>query len=194
MGIRTPQTHHQDHTLLHGRSHLGQATVLREVVRVAKGLLLSSAELRRDRVAGHATDVRVGLRNDVAVLDVEALDLTESSSIRTIISEELRHDSEGLGGIDDLARPVERSVAHAVRVEVTAVRIAGSRVAIVRVCATAVISRAHRLAWRVARVRSDRIGDAVCFPDIHLRTAGAVVANSGVGVVRRRLPALDVGL
>lgn len=192
--VRTPQTHHQDHALLHGSSHAGQSTVLGEIVSVAKGLLLSSAELGGDRVASHAGDVGVGLRNDFAVLDVEALDLAEGAGVSTVISEELRHNSEGLGGVDNLARPVERSVAHAVRVEVTAVRITLSRIAVGRVCATAVIPIAHRLSWRVAWVRSDRIGDAVGFPDIHLSAARAVVANPSVGVVRRRLPALDVSL
>jgi hypothetical protein len=43
-------------------------------------------------------------------------------------------------------------------------------------------------------VGSHCIGNAVGFPDIHFRAAGSVVTDTGVYIVGRRNPAVDIAL
>ena len=189
-----PQAHNENHTLLQALAHARHTAVLGEDVLVAEGSLLGSAKVSGDGVSGDATDIGGGVGDDLAVLDVETLDLLEAAGVGAVVSDELGDDGHLGLGIDDLAGPVEALVAHAVGVEVTSVRVAGARVAAGRVGSTALVALAHGLAGRVTRVRSHGSGNAVGFPDIHLIAAGSVAANTGVLIVLGRLPALHVAL
>lgn len=80
------------------------------------------AELIADVVDGIDAlddDIRVG--DDLAVLDVEAVNALEGASVGAILSDELGHEGEGLGGVDRLGRAVEVLVAQTEAVEVAAI-------------------------------------------------------------------------
>lgn len=109
-----PQTHNQDHALRHALAHGRHAAPLVEGVHILlEDLLLCVAPLLRDRVAGHAWDRGLRVGNDLAVLHVEALELSEVGTG----AEELGHDGHLLRGVDGLAFAVEVFVANAVRVD-----------------------------------------------------------------------------
>lgn len=224
--VVVPQAHDEDHAVGHGRGHGVEAALLRKVVGAVGGRLLGGAVVVGDGVARDARHVGRGVANGLAVLDVEALDLVEGAGV---VSQELGHDREHLGGVDELgAAAVEpvflcvsrlvcclplffwwsqyvrrdggdngsnlRGVTHAVGVEVASVRVTSTTVAVGRVRSAAVVTSAHVLRDVGAAVGGQGRGDQVGLPDVHLDTAGAMVADTGVGVVGRGRPAVDVAL
>lgn len=189
-----PDAHDEDHTSLEGCAHVGEATVRGEIVGVAEDRLLGSAEGGGDRVAAGASDGGNGVGDDDAVLDVEALDVGEGAGGSSVVGNELGDDGELGLGVDGLAWAVEVEVALAVRVEVASIRITGSSITVGAVSSTASIAGAHGLAGGVARVGSVGVRDRVRLPDIHLSTARTVVTDTGVGIVGRLGPSLNVTL
>lgn len=187
-----PDRHDQNHTLRKSLAHLRKTALLGEDILVAESLLLSSTEARGDGVAVDAGDIRLRVSKDLAVLDVEALDVGEGAAGL----DELGDDGDLLGGVDGELRAlaVEGGVAHTVAVEVTAVGVALAGVAGGAVSSAAGVAGAALLADGLAGVRGVGGGDGVGLPDVHLGAAGAHVADAGVGVVGGRRPALDVGL
>ncbi len=164
-----------------------------EAVGVVGGSHLGSAEVGGDRVeGGHARDAGLRVHDDLVVLDVEAADLAERARGGVVVSEELRDDSEGLGGVDGHAGAVEGGVAHAERVEVAAVRVAKTAKAVRG--RSAIVTSALSLFLDCARVGSEGGGDGVGLPNIHLIATCAHRASSSVGVVGRCRPAFNVGL
>lgn len=131
-GIVVPDRHDQNHAGLEGVAHRSETTLCLEIVGITEGSLLSSAEAVGDRVASHASDVRDGVLVHDAVLDVQTTNLGQSAGLGTVVSDKLRDDSHLLRGVKSLARAVERSVAHAVAVEVTAALVAEAAGAIGR--------------------------------------------------------------
>lgn len=189
-----PQAHDKNHSLVQTLAHGSQTTVLSEDILIAEGLLLGCAKVRGNRVSGYTGDIRGRVGDDLSALHVDALDLAEGAGVGTVAGDELsNHGDLGLG-VDGLAGAVEAFVAHAEGVEVTSIGIAGSCVAGGGVSSTAVVALAHGLFGAVAGVRSVSSGNAVGFPDIHLRAARSVAANTSVLVVLRRHPAVHVGL
>lgn len=166
-----PETQNKHHAVGHGIPHLRKTTTVGKDVLIAKCLILSSAEIRGDRVARNPVDVGGSVGDDLAVLNVEPLDFREGSGVCAVVGDELRDDGNFLAGVDHLAGSEEGLVAHAERVEVAAVRITGASVAGLRVRATAVITTAHGLLDRAARVRRESSRDLVGFPDVQLGTA-----------------------
>lgn len=157
---------------------------------VSENGLLSAAEAIGNRVASDTVDVGSGLREHLAVLDVQAADLGEVTAVGAVGGDELGHDGKDLTRVNGLTRTVKGCVAHAVGVEVTAVSIA---VALVSVAiARAAVSVRGASGVRAADVRSDGIRDAVCFPNVHFATAGTDPALAGVR--GRSIPVLAVGL
>lgn len=189
-GVVVPDGHDEDHVLGQGVAHALEAAALVEDVGVAEGRLLRVAVLLRHRVAGHARDGALAVGHDLAVLHVEALDLAEGAARL----QELRHHRQLLGRVELEAGAVERLVALAVAVEVASVGVAVARVAVGRVGAAARVAAAGVVGRVRARVRRVGRGDGVGLPDVHLGAAGAHVADAGVGVVGRRVPAIDIGL
>lgn len=133
-----------------------------------------------------------GVWNNRAILKVEAVDLLKVTSIRAVDGLELGDEGERLRGIDGLAGSVEFLVAHAEAIEITAVLVAHSGVAVVAVAAVHTV--ASDLAGPLADMRGVRRGVKVGLPDVHLGAAATVLAAAGVGVVVGAVPALDVGL
>ena len=82
----------------------------------------------------------------------------------------------------------------AIGVEVAAIGIANTGVAVGAVGATARVALAAALVDDGARVGGPGGSSIVSLPDVHLRAASAVAAGTGVLVVAGRIPALDVGL
>lgn len=189
-----PDAHDENHTILKSGAHVGEATVLGEVVGVAEYRLLGSAEIGGDRVAAGASDGGDRVGDDDTILDVEALDVGESTGGGSVIGDELGDDGELGLGVDGLAWAVEVEAALAVRVEVTSIRVASSSITVVAVSSTASIASAHRLAGSVARVGSVGVRDGVGLPEIHLSTARTVVTDTGVRIVGRLEPSLNVTL
>lgn len=188
-GMVVPDGHDEDHGLGKGLAHLLQATLLVEVIDITESRLLSIAERLGDGVASDASNLGLRVLNDLAVLDIEALDLTE---IASRVLEELGDDGELLGGIDGLALTVEGGVTHAVRVEVATIGIASTAIAVVGVGTTARVALAHVLVDGGAGVGSESGRDLVGLPDIHLRAASTVVTDTSVGIVGGGIPTLNV--
>jgi hypothetical protein len=189
-----PQAHDENHSLVQTVTHAGQTTVLSEDILIAEGLLLGCAEFRCDRVSGDAADIRGGVGDDLSILHVDTLDLAEGAGVGTVAGDELSDNGHLRLGVDGHAGAVEALVAHAEGVEVASIGIAGTGVAGGGVSSTTFVALAHGLFGAVARVRSESSGDAVGFPDIHLRAASSVATNTSVLVILGRLPALHVGL
>ena len=80
-----PDGEHEDHTLLKSSTHGGKATLISKLVGIAKCGLLSSAEVVGDRVTGDTSNVSVGVGDDNAILDIEALNLAQGSRGGTIL-------------------------------------------------------------------------------------------------------------
>lgn len=107
--VVVPERHDEDHALGEGVTHglrfvsqwifwlrcLGGATtylhttLLGEVVGVSEHGLLRLAEVVVDRVAADACDVRGGLLEDLAVLDVETADLNKVTAGGVVGGDEL---------------------------------------------------------------------------------------------------------
>ncbi|KAG6805268.1 hypothetical protein H0H87_004686, partial [Tephrocybe sp. NHM501043] len=105
--------------------------------------------------------------------------------------DELGDNGEFLGGIDLEARAIEGLVAHTVGVEIATVGIANGGIAVGSTAGSTLTARkTGRRAW----VGSVGGGNLVGLPDIHLITAGTVVASARVGIVGRATPTSRVGL
>lgn len=188
-----PDGHDKDHGLREGLAHLGHAALAVEaVVGVFEGSSASLAPLLSDRVSDNTGNPRLRVRDNDAVLHVEALDLGESAGR---VLEELGHDGHLLGSIDRLANAVELLVAHAVRVEVATIGIAHTGIPVIAVGATAVVALAAGLVDFLARMGSIGSGHVVGLPNIHLGAARAITTGAAVGVIAAiGCPSLDVGL
>lgn len=188
-----PQAHDENHGLGEGVVHAAPATLLVEVIGVVEGNLLGLAEAVGDGAAGVVGNLGLGVANDLAILNIETLDLRK---LAVAALDELGHDSHLLGGInvEAGAGAVEGVVALAVRVEIATIGIASSSIAGGRVGATAGIALAGLLGEALAGMGSVGRGNLVGLPDIHLRAAGAVLANTGVLVAGGGLPLVGVGL
>ena len=123
-----------------------------------------------DRVEGRGDTglVSVGVLVRDSVLDVESLDLGESAGGGSVGGDELGHNGERLGGIEDHAGTVEGLVSHTVGVEITSIGIADTAVS---AGVTTSISSAGGLADYRAGMRGVGGRDAVGLPDIHFRAA-----------------------
>lgn len=142
--VVVPDAHYENH-LRQGFAHAAEAAVLRENILIAKGLLLGRAEVRGDRVTRHAGNVGDRVGNHLTVLDVETLDFGKSTTVSAVSGNELGHYGHLEFRINDLSRAIEGLIAHAERIEVTAIRIASACIAAFRVSATAGITAAHGL-------------------------------------------------
>lgn len=191
-GVVVPDAHDEDDAVAERLAHGGETTLLLEGVGVRERGLLRGAEAVGDGVAGgHASDVDLGVLDDLAALHVNAADLAERARGGTGVRDELGHDGHLGARVDGEALAVERLVAHAEGVEIATVGIAD---ALVPAVDGAVFASAAVHARDGAGVRGVGGRDGVGLPDIHLIAARAVVARSGVRVVGRRGPANDVSL
>lgn len=177
-----PQRHNQDHGLGKGFAHLGKTTTLIEDVGVTESSLLSRAVVLGDRVARNTCNQALRVRDNLAVLYVEPLDLAKATRR---IREELSHNGKLLSGVEVEAgaRAIESSVALTITIEITTIGVAVSSVAVRRVSSAASITFAGVVANIGAGMGSVGGGDAVGLPDIHLRAAGTLAASTSVSIV-----------
>lgn len=131
-GVVIPDREGEDHALAEARAHLRKTALRREVGRVAESGLLLRAEGVGDGVGGvYARNVGHRVLDDHTVLDVDAADLAEGTGGRVVVGDELGDNGEGLRGIDSVASAEERLVAETVSVEVAAVLVTDTVVALV---------------------------------------------------------------
>jgi hypothetical protein len=186
--VVVPEGHDKDVAASKRRAHTVEATKGSERVVVAESGLLVLAEAVGDRVAGGAGDGGLGVLVHLAVLDVEALDLGQAGAG----ADELGDDGHLLLGVEGGAGAVKVLRTHAVAVEVAAILVADTLVAVVAV--TAVGARAGNNTRALAGVGSVCGRDAVGLPDVHLSAASASGAGTSVGVIGVGDPAGGVGL
>lgn len=147
-----------------------------EEVGVTEGSLLFSAELVGDGVDRiDAWDAGSRVLNDLAILDIDAADLGESTGRGVVVRQELGDNGEGFAGVNGEVLAEEVLVTHAEGVEVATVTVA--KTGVPRTLGVGAAS----LSGRRARMGSVGGGIVVSFPDIHLRAASAIAASSGVG-------------
>ena len=151
--VVVPDGHDEDHTRVERLAHGRETAELLKRVGVAERGLLRGAEVGGDRVeCVDAGDVGLRVGDHLAILDVETADLAELAGRGVVRREELRDDGDLGRGVDGLAGAVELLVAHAERVEVTAVLVAERVVAVVA-AVSAVVASAGGLLGHGADVR-----------------------------------------
>ena len=175
-----PQTHDQDHAALHGLAHCLEPALLGEVVGVAVVLLGGGAVFISNGIMLLAAYSHIGGLDDFAILHVEPLDFLEVSFIGAVLRDELSHHSEGFGGVNVEARAwaVEGSDSATVGVQVAAILVTHSIVALVLVGVSALLALATGLALHSAGVGGVGSGDRIALPRVEFRAAGAILANS----------------
>ncbi len=188
-----PDGQDEDDTVGEGLVDGGESSDCSEAISVVESGLLGGAEVGGDGIIGsHSGDVDLGVLDDYTILDVDAADFLESTSVGSVGGQELGDDGHLLGGIDDETGSVERGVTHAVRVEVASILVANSTISVVTI--TACGSRAAVWAIDAAAVGSIGGRDRVGFPDIHLIAACSVLTLSGIWISGAASPSDSVGL
>lgn len=136
-----PQTHHEHHARVECLAHGRHTTVLVErILLLGKSLLFVVAPCLSQAVTGETRHLRLRVGDDLATLDVEALNFEVVAR-----PDKLGHHCEFLGCVDRLARTIEVLDTNAVRVEVTAVGVAVAGVSILGICAAALAVGADRV-------------------------------------------------
>lgn len=104
---------------------LGEASLgLVLVVGLTEDSLLGSAISVINGVACNTCDLRCGVGICDSALDVESLDVNESTSTSSGVGDELSNNGERQVGVDGLAWAIEVEVTHSVRVDITSISIA----------------------------------------------------------------------
>ena len=98
-----PDTHDKDHTVLHGISHSFHSSTRSESVGVTEGSFDVSAHFVGKRVIllAHGVDFSHWLIMNSSILDELSADFGQ---VTGLVSEELSHDADGLGGINGVGR------------------------------------------------------------------------------------------
>jgi hypothetical protein len=186
--VVVPERHDEDVAASKRRAHTVEAANGSELVVVAESSLLGLAEAVGDGVAADAGDSGLGVLEHLAVLDIEALDLGQAGAR----ADELGDDGHFLLGVEGGAGAVEVLDAHTVAVEVAAVLVADTLVAVVAI--TTVGACAGNNTRALAGMGGVGSRDTVGLPNIHLRAAGANGTSTGVSIVGVGDPAGAVGL
>jgi len=190
--VVVPDGEDENHSVGECLAHASHAALVLEGSGIAESRLLSVTIVGRDGIEGvHSRNVGLGVLNDLAILNVDATDLGETSGGRAAVGDELGDDGELLRGVDSEALAVEGFVALAEGVEVATIGIADGSVAVIGTTARG----ASALVETGGGTRMGGVGrrDGVGLPDIHLVTAGTSTTGSSVRVVVGWLPAFDVG-
>lgn len=182
-GVIVPKGEGENHTLLESLGHRGESTMSVVDIWVSENGLLVLAEFVGERVTWEVEDGGLGVGDDPSILDVESLDLAQSSGVGASVGEELSDDSEDRVCVDSHTWAVERPVALAIRVEIASVRIGNASVSIGGVSPSTGLACASALCLWLGGVRSEGGGDGVGLPNIHLSAARTVASKTGVGVV-----------
>jgi hypothetical protein len=185
-----PQAKNENHV---GQTpaHLSKTSLVLEAVKVVKDLTDIVTPSLSNGVATRSKEV-LGIRKDDAILDVEALNLAESSTRR----EELGNNGDLLVGVDlEVAtRAIVSLVALSPGVEVATIRVTVSGISVGRVCATAVVTVADVEGAVLARVGGISSRDGVGLPDVHLGAASTKFTDARVRVALGGVPSVNIGL
>ena len=189
-----PETHDEDHTVLHGIAHLFETTLGLVVVLVSEGSLGVLAHLVSDGIvlSTHGVNGSLWMLNNLSILDELSSNL---GKVAIGISVELSNNGKWTGGVNSLAFTIEVSCAGSEWIEITAILVADS----IKSMTGGVVTAGHWilafcLSIKVARMRCESRGDLVSLPDIKLGAAATPLSESGIGVSRRWVPVEGVGL
>lgn len=80
-----PDGHDENHSSVQGFAHRSKTSQGLEIVGVADFSLLSGAESVSDGIACDSWEIRIGVRNGHSVLDIESLDLVQSSRRSSVL-------------------------------------------------------------------------------------------------------------
>mmetsp|Transcript_5245 Transcript_5245/g.12855 ORF Transcript_5245/g.12855 Transcript_5245/m.12855 type:complete len:209 (-) Transcript_5245:762-1388(-) len=122
-----PDRHGQDHAPAQGLAHGLHATrILVAVGGLVEGLVLLVAHAVGQGVAPTLQHTRLGVLEELAVLEVEAADVDQVAVVGVVMGHKLGDDGHGLGGVhrEVLAGAPELLVTHPVRREAAAVLVA----------------------------------------------------------------------
>jgi len=152
-----------------GLSHDLKTSLGVEVVGITEDGLLFLAESLSDIIDRvNSCNINVGVGDDNAILNVEALDCNEVTRSGTGVSNKLSDDGEQLGGIDSHSWTVESGITHTVGVEIATICVANTSVSVAVSVTARSISSARSQSCDGARMRSVGGGDGVSFPQVHL--------------------------
>lgn len=189
-----PDGHNEDHTALHGITHLLETSLLLEVLGVAESFLGMIAHLIGDGVEllAHGVDSRLRMLNDLAVLDIFSSDFRE---VAVVVGNELSDNSDWLGAVNVEvgSSSIEVSDTGSEWVEVTAILVADAVVSIMLIITAGSLVRAFVLSFDSAWMSSVSSRDFVALPDVHLGAAVSILADSGIWISWRWLPSIAVG-
>lgn len=104
----------------------------------------------------------------------------------------LRDHSDLLGSVDGQPRSQEFAIAHAERVEITAILVADTRVTGIAIAALSACAAEKTVCgtW----VRGIGSGICICLPDVHLTAAGTKGTSAGVRIGVAANPSFYVSL
>mmetsp|Transcript_30375 Transcript_30375/g.48912 ORF Transcript_30375/g.48912 Transcript_30375/m.48912 type:complete len:267 (-) Transcript_30375:436-1236(-) len=180
-------------------SHGLVAALVFEVVGISKEILNILAHLVSDGIRLLGQDLDWWTGNGLSILHVEAANLLQLPIVLAVVRQKLGHHSHWLQGIDGKAGtfPIEAAVTVPEGVDVAAIFVAKTLVALILVIVTTLNAFAHVLPWSVnlAWVRGIGSCHVVSLPNVHLGTAGAIVtkAHAVAEILWMWLPILRVG-
>jgi len=189
-----PDGHNENHTSVHGFSHLFKTTLNLEVIWIIHNSLEGIAHTIGDGVVLGIKSWNVGfwVLDDFTVLNEDSSDFTKVSGIGTVSSDELGNNLKWLGGINSLAWTIEVFDTSSVWVKIATIFIADTFVSVGTL--TAFKSFAGELSINSTRMSSESFSHVVGLPDIHLGAARSVLSSSGIWVGLGWVPANGVSL
>jgi len=184
-----PDGHNEDHTIIHGFSHLFKTTLLLEIVCISHDIFERIAHIVSDRIVLgiNSLDVRFWVLENFTILNEDSSDFAKVSGVGSIGSDELGNNGHWLGGINSLVWTIEIFDTSSVRVEIATIFIADTFVSIGTLSARK--SLAHQLSIDLTWMSSESLSHVVGLPDIHLSAARSEFSSSGIWVGLGWVPA-----
>jgi len=191
--VVVPKTQDENDSVLERIAHDLEASALLEGVFVTKECLLVVAELVGDGCVGfEIREFSCRVRDDLAVLDVQADNVDERAIGGIVGGIPLSNDSEGFGGINSKATAEEILNTHAIGVEVTSIFVAHTAISVRSITACGTITTG--LTYDSAYVRSVGRSHGVRFPHVHFVATRSIFSSSSVGISGVGLPIENIGL
>mmetsp|Transcript_3850 Transcript_3850/g.6473 ORF Transcript_3850/g.6473 Transcript_3850/m.6473 type:complete len:237 (+) Transcript_3850:357-1067(+) len=177
-------------------AHFSVPAILLVVIHITKEHLLLHTEVISDGVLCTRENDGRWTVDHATILHVVSTDLREITIISPICGEELCHHSHGPQRVHSelSTSSIEALVAHSKWVDVTAILVTDTVVALTFVSVAASNAFTTVLPWHLTVVRCVGRGHAVCLPDVHLGAAAAILSHAHVvaEVLRVRNPLLHI--
>lgn len=150
-----------------------EASTERKLIFVGSLLFLGSTEVGTDGVVLFTVDVKLWGLNHLAFLDIVSANLHKIASVSIVAGDKLRHDCEGLGGVNSKAGAFAKEglVPKAICIQITAWPVTKAALA------TIFFILAAFGAVEAARMSGVRSSLTVGFPNIHLRTTRTIFSH-----------------